>query len=144
MKRLALLVFTAMLVSLIFGPVVAAQDAKTLVNRGLELCNDGKFDQAIKEFDVALKLKPNDAAIITYRGVAKYAKGQNDAALQDFEQAIKLDPKHGKAYYQRGMIYEKQENYEKAIADIKQAKSLGYGVETDWINNLERKAAAKK
>ncbi|MBM4293785.1 MAG: tetratricopeptide repeat protein [Deltaproteobacteria bacterium] len=144
MKRLTLLVLTAMLVSLLSLPLMAAEDAKTIVNRGLELCNAGKFDQAIQEFDMALKLKPNDAAIITYRGVAKYAKGQNDAALQDFEQAIKLDPKHGKAYYQRGMIYEKKENYEKAVADIKQAKSLGYGVETDWIKNLERKAAAKK
>jgi tetratricopeptide (TPR) repeat protein len=144
MKRLALLVLTAMLVTLFSGPVMAADDVKTLVNRGLELCNDGKFDQALKEFEAALKLKPNDPLIITYRGVAKYAKGQNEAALQDFEQAIKLDSKCGKAYYQRGMVYEKQENYAKAVEDMKQAKSLGYGVEADWIQNLERKAAAKK
>lgn len=144
MKRLTLLVLTAMLVSWLSGPLMAADDVKTVVNRGLELCNDGKFDQAIRDFDAALKLKPNDPAIITYRGVARYAKGQNDAALQDFEQAIKLDPKHGKAYYQRGMVYEKKENYEKALADIQQAKSLGYGVEPDFIKYLERRITAKK
>ncbi len=144
MKLFRAFLSAAILLSLTVTGAWAAEDAKTLINRGLENCNDGKFDQAIKDFDAALKLKPNDAAIITYRGVAKYAKGQLDAALADFEQAIKLDPKHGKAYYQRGMIHENRQQYDQAAVDVKQAKSLGYPVEVDFVKSLERKAAQKK
>lgn len=145
MKRSCFLTVTTIFLTLILAAGLAlAQNVKTYMDQGIENCEKGHYDQAIKDFNQALKLKPNDAAIITFRGVAKYAKGQLDQALADFEQAIKLNANHGKAYYQRGMIYENRQQYGKAVEDIKKAKSLGYHVETDWIKNLERKAAAEK
>ena len=133
------------LIALLFtvGPATA-QDVKTYVERGMENSQSGRYDQALKDFNDALKLKPNDAMLITYRGVVYYAKGQNDLAMKDFNRAIEIDPKTGKAYYQRGMIYENQEKYAQAVTELKKAKSLGYSVDQVFIETLEKKAAAKK
>ena len=106
----------------------------------MENSQSGRYDQALKDFNDALKLKPNDALLITYRGVVYYAKGQNDLAMKDFNRAIEIDPKGGKAYYQRGMIYANQEKYAQAVPELKKAKSLGYGVDPVFIESLEKKA----
>jgi len=126
------------------GGLALAQNVQTLVERGMENSQAGRYDQAIKDFNEALKLKPNDALLITYRGVVYYAKKQYDLAMKDFNRAIEIDPKCGKAYYQRGMIYENQEKFAQAVPELKKAKSLGYGVDPVFIESLEKKAAAKK
>lgn len=122
----------------------AAQDVKPFVDRGMDNCQSGRYDQALKDFNDALKLKPNDATLITYRGVVYYAKGQNDLAMKDFNRAIEIDPKLGKPYYQRGMIYENQQKYGQAVTELKKAKSLGYSIDPVFIESVEKKAAEKK
>jgi len=64
--------------------------------------------------------------------------------MKEFEAALKLNPSFGRAYYQRAMILEKQEKYDEALADLQKAKSLGYGIDSDFIEMMKRKAAAKK
>jgi tetratricopeptide (TPR) repeat protein len=122
----------------------AAQTAKSPVERGIENSQSGRYDQAINDFNEALKSKPNDPLLITYRGVVYYAKGQNDRALQDFDKALAINPNFGKAHYQKGMIYEKQEKYAQAATELKKAKSLGYSVDPVFIESIERKATEKK
>jgi tetratricopeptide (TPR) repeat protein len=138
-RMLTCLTIIAMALLFAAGPA-AAQDVKAFVERGVENSQAGRYDQALKDFNDALKLKPNDALLITYRGVVYYAKGQNDLAMKDFNRAIEIDPKAGKAYYQRGMIYENQEKYALAVPELKKAKSLGYGVDPVFIETLEKKA----
>lgn len=144
MKRFVGCIFVFSLILLLTAGLAVSQDVKTLVEQGMENSQAGRYDQALKDFNAALKLKPNDPLLITYRGVVYYAKGQNDLAMKDFDLAIQIDPKCGKAYYQRGMIYENQENYAQAVPELKKAKSLGYSVDPVFIESLENKAAAKK
>ncbi len=141
MKRCAMGILVFSFVLLFSAGLAAAQDVKAYVERGMENSQAGRYDQALKDFNDALKLKPNDAMLITYRGVVYYAKGQSDLAMKDFNRAIEIDPKAGKAYYQRGMIYENQEKYALAVPELKKAKSLGYGVDPVFIETLEKKAA---
>jgi tetratricopeptide (TPR) repeat protein len=143
-KRFVGRIFVFFFVLVFTAGLVAAQDVKSLVDQGVENSQVGRYDQAIKDFSEALKLKPNDPLLITYRGVVYYAKGLYDLAMKDFNQAIQIDPKCGKAYYQRGMIYENQEKYAQAVPELKKAKSLGYGVDPVFIESLEKKAAGKK
>ena len=121
----------------------AAQNVQAYVDQGIENSQNGRYDQALKDFNQALKLKPKDPALFTYRGVVYYAKGQYDLAMKDFNQALEIDPKFGRAYYQRGMIYENQEKYAQAATELKKAKSLGYGVDPVFIESVERKAQKK-
>jgi tetratricopeptide (TPR) repeat protein len=144
MKRFVAII-TILFVALLLtqGPALG-QNVQTLVDRGIQDSQSGHYDQALKDFNDALKLKPNDPLLITYRGVVYYAKGQNDRAMQDFNQAIKIDPKCGKAYYQRGMIYENQQKFAQAVPELKKAKSLGYQVDSLFIEHVEKEAAEKK
>ena len=120
-----------------------AQDVQSYVQQGIENSQSGRYDQALKAFDQALKLKPKDQALITYKGIVYYAKGNNSQAMQLFEEALKLDPNFGRAYYQRGMIYLHAEKFDQALADITKAKNLGYGVDPDFIELIKRKMGAK-
>jgi tetratricopeptide (TPR) repeat protein len=52
----------------------------------------GKYDQALKDYDEAVKLNPKNARIYGNRGVAKLRQGKNEEAQKDFKKAIELEP----------------------------------------------------
>jgi tetratricopeptide (TPR) repeat protein len=143
MKRVPYLWLALMFLLLLAG-ASGAQDVQSYIDQGITNSQAGRYDQALQAFDQALKLKPKDPALLTYKGIVYYAKGQNGQAMQLFEEAIKLNPNFGRAYYQRGMIYQNQEKYDKALEDLVKAKSLGYGIDPDFIELVKRKAAAGK
>jgi tetratricopeptide (TPR) repeat protein len=143
MKRVSYLPL-ALLFLLLLPGLSPAQDVQSYIDQGIRNSQSGLYDQALQAFDQALKLKPNDAALITYKGIVYYAKGNNSQAMQLFEEAIKLNPNFARAYYQRGMVNQAQEKYEEAVPDLEKAKSLGYGVDPDFIAMIKRKAAEKK
>ena len=143
MKRVPYAVFALVLLLLLPG-ASAAQDVQSLIDQGMQASQAGRYDQALQAFDQALKLKPNDPALISYKATVYYAKGNNAQALQLIEQIIKQNPSFGRAYYQRAMILEKQEKYDQAVADLQKAKSLGYGIDPDFIELMKKKAAEKR
>ena len=143
MKRVPYLPLVLLILLLLPG-LSPAQDVQSSIDQGIRNSQAGHYDQALQSFDQALKLKPNDPALITYKGIVYYAKGDNAKALQLFEEAIKLNPNFGRAYYQRGMVYQSQEKYSQAVPDLVKAKSLGYGVDPDFINMMKRRAAGQK
>src|SRR4029077_772211 len=55
-----------------------------------------RYDDAIKWYEEALKLTPNDVNVSTDLGVSYYYSNQPDKALAQFEHSLKLDPKHAK------------------------------------------------
>jgi len=143
MKRVAYLPLVLLCLLLLPG-LSAAQNVQSYIDQGMQASQAGRYDQALQAFDQALKLKPNDPFLISYKATVYYAKGNNTQAMQLIEQIIKQNPNFGRAYYQRAMILEKQEKYDEALADLQKAKSLGYGIDSDFIEMMKRKAAAKK
>jgi tetratricopeptide (TPR) repeat protein len=143
MKRVPYAVF-ALLFLLLLPGLSAAQNVQGYIDQGMQASQAGRYDQALQAFDQALKLKPNDPALISYKATVYYAKGNNSQAMQLCEQIIKQNPNFGRAYYQRAMILEKQEKYDQAVADLQKAKSLGYGIDPDFIELMKKKAAEKK
>jgi tetratricopeptide (TPR) repeat protein len=143
MKR-ATYVPLVLLFLLLLPGASAAQNVQGYIDQGMQASQAGRYDQALQAFDQALKLKPNDPALISYKATVYYAKGNNAQALQLCEQIIKQNPSFGRAYYQRAMILEKQEKFDQAVADLQKAKSLGYGIDPDFIELMKRKAADKK
>jgi Flp pilus assembly protein TadD len=137
-------VLTTMLMVLTFAGLTAAADVKTYVDQGVANLENGKLDQALKDFNEALKLRPNDPALYDYRGIAQRAKGQDDLALQDFNQAIELDAKFARAYRDRAMVYFDRSDFDKSVADQEKAQSLGYKIDPDFLKLTRRKAAEKK
>lgn len=76
-----------------------------------------KYDQAITDYDAAIKLDQKNASLYVNRGHALQAKGDLDKALADQDEAIKLDPKNRSAYVNRGDVFAAKGEYAKAVAD---------------------------
>ncbi|MGA9754864.1 MAG: tetratricopeptide repeat protein [Desulfobaccales bacterium] len=143
MKRVPYAVLVLLLL-LLLPEWSSAQNVQSYIDQGMQASQAGRYDQALQAFDQALKLKPNDPALISYKATVYYAKGNNAQALQLCEQVIKQNPNFGRAYYQRAMILEKQEKFDQAVADLQKAKSLGYGIDPDFIELMKKKAAERK
>jgi cytochrome c-type biogenesis protein CcmH/NrfG len=63
-----------------------------------------RYDEAIKWYAEALKLKPNDVEVSTELGVSYYYTNQPDRALAQFDRSLKLDPKHTKTILHVGIV----------------------------------------
>jgi tetratricopeptide (TPR) repeat protein len=63
-----------------------------------------RYDDAIKWYEEAQKLEPNDANLSTDLGVSYYYVNQPDKALAQFERSLKIDPKHAKTLLNVGIV----------------------------------------
>ncbi|HMD36166.1 MAG TPA: tetratricopeptide repeat protein [Vicinamibacterales bacterium] len=63
-----------------------------------------RYDDAIKWYEQALALAPNDVNVSTDLGVAYYYTNQPDKALAQFDKSLALDPKHVKTLLNVGIV----------------------------------------
>ena len=90
-------------------------------NRGSAYSNKGEFESAFKDFNTAIKHKPDFAVAYYNRGVAYGKIGEIDQAIKDYTTTIKYQPKFAMACYNRGIAYFSKGNFDKAIEDCNQA-----------------------
>lgn len=82
----------------------APQDPQPHVLRGILLLQVREFDQAIREFNEALKLAPNSPYALNGRGLARQEKDEL-AAWKDSDRAVSLAPHWSDARRIRGEHY---------------------------------------
>ena len=98
--------------------------AEALANRGSAFDDQDKYDEAIADYDAALKLSPGDPAVLILRGNAYDAKGDKQKAIADYTAAIKINPDDAAGYYNRATVYQELGQRERAIADYKKALEI--------------------
>ena len=74
------------------------------LNRGNAYHDKGEYDRAIRDYDEAIRLKPDDADAYKNRGVAYNNKGDRAAAARDLERALQLNPAEPQADAMRDYI----------------------------------------
>jgi len=92
-------------------------------SRGFAYYNNGDYDRAIENYNIAVKIKPK-SYVLCARGDAYKDKGDYDKAIEDFNQAIRLDSNYAKAYNDRGLAYYAKGDYDKAITNYNQVIKL--------------------
>jgi tetratricopeptide (TPR) repeat protein len=75
-----------------YTPAPPPNPATASFNRGVRYDSTGQFDQAIREYDNAIRLNPYYAPTYYNRGLDYANQGQFDRAIQDYDQAMRLNP----------------------------------------------------
>lgn len=95
--------------------IAFSQDAEYFYNKANANLSAGKMQEAIKNYNQALK--NNNSFFEAYIGlsIAYREIGQYDNALEAINYAININPEYYQAYYNKGLILEKQNKCDEAL-----------------------------
>jgi tetratricopeptide (TPR) repeat protein len=124
------------------GEQVLRNIATAYNNRGVAYRLKGNYEQAIDDFNEAIRLAPKNANAFNNRGVAYRNIGDLDRAVADYDQAISIRPDYLAAFYNRGLVLNDKREYAKAISDFTAALEVDsknpavlYRRGTTYLNN---------
>jgi len=104
--------------------------------KGICCCEKRQWDDAVAEFNTAIKLNPMCAYTYTWRGGSYLSKDQYDKAISDFNKAIKINPKFPMAYQNRALVYFFKSEYNKGWKDFIKLQALGCQMHPKFIKAL--------
>uniref|UniRef100_A0A1A9V6Z1 SGTA homodimerisation domain-containing protein n=1 Tax=Glossina austeni TaxID=7395 RepID=A0A1A9V6Z1_GLOAU len=110
--------------------------AETIKNEGNRLMKEGKYNEALLQYNRAITYDPKNPIFYCNRAAAYIRLGENERAVVDCKLALVYNPNYGKAYGRLGIAYSNLLKYEEA----QQAYSKAIELEPDnqdYRNNLE-------
>lgn len=84
--------------------------------KGVELINEGKYEDAIKKLQRVERDAPDDPDVLNYLGFAHRKLGKNAESLAYYERALAADPSHKGAHEYLGELYLQMGDLAKAEA----------------------------
>ena len=122
MNKLAAMLIVSMLTLSGCGLGTSAYD-DAIMDGASNLGRD-KPEEALEDFDRAVKVDPEAAGGYLGRGNALNMMGRYKEAITEYDQAIRIDPKLANAYANRAIAYSHLEEFEKAIVDYEKCLEL--------------------
>ena len=105
--------------------VHAASDAAVKRNNfGSELVKQGRLDEAVSEFQLAVQADPRYAAAQLNLAYTYERLGRIDEAIAAYTATIALDPKNTVAFNNLGVLYLKRELYDEAIQSFERGLAV--------------------
>lgn len=92
--------------------------------RGHNFLETGRMDEAIADFDKAIKLDPDHALAWANRGVALAWKKQNEQALDSLDKAAAMNPRLAYVFHGRALVLRNQGDIGGAVAALGRAIDL--------------------
>ena len=89
-----------------------------LAGLGAILSRQGRHEEALKAFDKAVQLKPDEAALWKQLGDTLLELRRYDHALLSFQHVLKLDPRHQDAAYKCGVLLHDAGRFEEAVTHL--------------------------
>jgi tetratricopeptide (TPR) repeat protein len=106
---------------------IAPNLSAALQQRAMAYVGQQKFQQALTDFNEALKLTPNDVNLRERRAYVEMQLKDYDKALADYSQMIKERPDELKYYLPRSYIYELKGDVARGLADCEKILELEPG-----------------
>jgi len=85
---------------------------------------DGKFPDAITEYNEAVKRSPKDPKYLTNRAICFIKLMEFNGALRDLDYALEVDPSYVKAYSKKGNCHFAMKEYHKALSAYEKGLAL--------------------
>ena len=99
-------------------------DSAAHLKRGQDFRAKGRHEEAIAEFNEAIRLKPDDAEYYNQRGHAFFDIKDFEKSIADYTQANRLAPKDPFYLQNRANAYQLSGNWNSALADFNAAIEL--------------------
>ncbi len=120
--------FTLLVLTLVGCQQLFAQyDRDVFYFRGRLALSDGKYSQAIENFNILTRLDSTDYWTYFYRGISKYNLGDLRGAQQDFDTSVRLNPVFTSGYHYRAITLSRFSRYEEALESLQRAIELRPG-----------------
>ncbi|KAK7261935.1 hypothetical protein RIF29_28259 [Crotalaria pallida] len=130
--------------------LVQANEAKV---EGNKLFVDGKFEEALFQYELALQVASDIPSSVEIRSVCHANRavcfmklGKYENTIKECTKALELNPVYLKALVRRAEAHEKLEHFEEAIADMKKTLDIdpSHDQARKTIRQLEPLAAEKR
>lgn len=102
----------------------ATLPADQAVSRAREMLNQGRTDEAIRYYEVALRERPQDAGLNKMLGFLRFKQNRFSDALESYSKAQQSTPADAEIPYAIGLIYMKMQAPERAEGFFSQAVKL--------------------
>lgn len=112
--------------------------------RGMAKIRAKKFEEAIADFDRAIRLKSDSIEAWYMRGHALLQLQRYDDAIAAYDRAIEIKSDYGQAWYERGLTLENLQRYEEAIESYQKTGEIHPDFYSVWersgivYNQLQR------
>jgi Tfp pilus assembly protein PilF len=90
-------------------------------NLGVVYRQEGRLDEAMKEYQIAVRLNPSYADAHINLGVIYQKQGLLDEAMKEYQIAVSLNPKNAVVHNNRGIIYGRQGRLDEAMREFQAA-----------------------
>lgn len=91
------------------------------VRKGNYRLEDGRYEEALREFSRALDVDPRSVRAYQGIGVTYLETGRLEEAVETFGKALSLDPSYAIAYADRGIALDRLGRHEEALRDYRKA-----------------------
>ena len=103
---------------------LAAPGQTDSLQRGLELFQQQKYEEALQQFEEARSLHPQNASIDNFIGITETKLGRMDDANKDYEAASRINPKLAGPHTNLGFNYLSKKQYDLAEKQLRTALAL--------------------
>jgi len=117
-----------MLLLCVSAAVHAQYDKDVFMFRGRQALAEGRYSDAIGQFNILARLDTADCWIYFYRGIAKYNLGDIRGAQTDFDSSVKINPVFTNGYHFRAITLSRSGKYDEALGDLDTAMKLRPGL----------------
>jgi tetratricopeptide (TPR) repeat protein len=107
---------------------------RDLYQKGVNQMASEKLEDAIRSFELALRIDPQYVDAWIKKGYAHFHLGQYTVAIHSYDKALDIDLNDGEAWNMKGLAYYKMSNYEKAVEACEKAIDINPNDGMSWYN----------
>ena len=118
------------------GYKITQDDIKkvNLYNKGVNKMAEEKFEDAIRCFDLSIRIDPFFVDALIKKGYSHFHLKQYNLAITIFDRVLEIDINNPEVWNMKGLVFYESKNYEKAIECCEKAIDFNPNDSMAWYN----------